>query len=98
MSIADNGYFDIAIDDDGFVLTSGEYEHPASPSVVQEHLARKVEVRVSESSQVAWKEQLERDSMGEFGIPDVETSGLLGPEDIRRLAQLVIDSTEKPED
>ena len=28
---AENGYLDIVIDDDGFVLTSGEYEYPAPP-------------------------------------------------------------------
>ena len=28
---AENGYLDIVVDDNGFVLTSGEYEHHASP-------------------------------------------------------------------
>jgi hypothetical protein len=32
--IAEYGDADIVIDDNGFVLASGEYEHPASPSVV----------------------------------------------------------------
>jgi hypothetical protein len=32
--VADYSYFDIAINDDGFVLFPGEYEHPDSPSVV----------------------------------------------------------------
>jgi hypothetical protein len=27
VSVAEYGYFDIAIDDDGFILFPGEYEH-----------------------------------------------------------------------
>jgi len=46
VSVADYGCFDIVIDNDGFVLLACEYEHPASPSVVSEYYARRIEVRV----------------------------------------------------
>ena len=47
--VADNGYFDIVTNDDGFVLLACEYEHPASPSVVQEHYARRIGVHPSDN-------------------------------------------------
>ena len=39
MPVAGYGYFDIAIDNDGFALLACEYEHHASPSVAQAQYA-----------------------------------------------------------
>ena len=62
MLVTEYGDFDIVVNDNGFVLIPCEYEHHASPSVVHEHYARKVEVRVSETSQVSCKTGLTNDA------------------------------------
>lgn len=38
VSVAEYSDFDIVIDDDGLVLTSGEYEHHASPVPFENHI------------------------------------------------------------
>ncbi len=58
LRIIENGYLDIVIDNDEFILISCKYEHPASPSVVPDHYAREISIKLSGNGQKSCRFQL----------------------------------------